>query len=433
MTERISYPRLGEEVTRRVLPSGLPVYVVRKPGFSRKYALFAVHYGGMDVSYEHEGRSFTMPAGIAHYLEHKTFDTADGNAMQTLAQNGAEPNAFTSNSITAYYFDCTDRFIENLRELLSFVTVPYFTGASVEKEQGIIAREIRMIEDSPDWIVYRNMMRLLYPDSSVSIPVAGSEESIRTITAETLYACHRAFYRPDNMCLVVVGDVEESEVFAAAEEIVVPQAKSKLRRRYEIGAPAQKFQRVSCTGEVSRPQFLLGVRVSGETCETRISLRESLIGSIAAELLMGQTSPLYHRLYDAGLIDESFECGYEEILPGTAYVYAGGESSDPEAVRRAVEEEAYRMGTESVDGAYFRRIHRAMFGIMLKDLNSFEDIALDLVDGCFYGYDALQIPEAFDAITLQDVQAFIHDHICQAPSVLSVMEPKEETIYEDHD
>ena len=284
MTERISYPRLGEEVTRRILPSGLPVYVVRKPGFSRKYALFAVHYGGMDVSYEHEGRSFTMPAGIAHYLEHKTFDTADGNAMQTLAQNGAEPNAFTSNSITAYYFDCTDRFIENLRELLSFVTVPYFTGASVEKEQGIIAREIRMIEDSPDWIVYKNMMRLLYPDSSVSIPVAGSEESIRAITAETLYACHRAFYRPDNMCLVVVGDVEESEVFAAAEEIVVPQAKSKLRRRYEIGAPAQKFQRVSCTGEVSRPQFLLGVRVSGETCETRISLRESLIGSIAAEL-----------------------------------------------------------------------------------------------------------------------------------------------------
>ena len=90
------------------------------------------------------------------------FDTKDGNALQVLSQNGAEPNAFTSNAMTGYYFDCTEHFEENLRILLSFVSVPYFTDESVEKERGIIGQEIRMIEDNPDWQIYTRMLRAMY-------------------------------------------------------------------------------------------------------------------------------------------------------------------------------------------------------------------------------------------------------------------------------
>ena len=118
-------------------------------------------------------------------------------------------SAYTSNAVTAYYFDCTEHFYDNLRILLSFVSVPYFTDESVEKEQGIIAQEIGMIEDNPEWQVYRQMMQALYRHSPVRQSVAGSVESIRQITAQTLYDCHKAFYTPANMCLVVVGDVDQ--------------------------------------------------------------------------------------------------------------------------------------------------------------------------------------------------------------------------------
>ena len=101
-----------------------------KKGFSRKYALFATRYGGMDMRFRLNGQWLDTPAGIAHYLEHKMFDTEDGNALQELAMNGAEPNAFTSNAITCYYFDSTEKFYENLEILLSFVSVPYFTTRS---------------------------------------------------------------------------------------------------------------------------------------------------------------------------------------------------------------------------------------------------------------------------------------------------------------
>ena len=176
--KQIIYPRIGETVYRETLPNGLPVCVVTKPGYRRAYALFATRYGGMDMRFALNGEWLDTPAGIAHYLEHKMFDTEEGNALQILAQNGAEPNAFTSNAVTAYYFDSTEHFFENLRVLLSFVSVPYFTDESVQKERGIISQEIGMIEDNPEWQVYKNLIGLLYRSSPARVPVAGSVESI---------------------------------------------------------------------------------------------------------------------------------------------------------------------------------------------------------------------------------------------------------------
>ena len=159
MNEKV-YPRIGERVLEKTLPNGLKIFIVPKPQHRKKYAFFATRYGGMDMQFIRNGKKCDTPAGIAHYLEHKMFDTEDGNALQQFSQNGAEPNAFTSNAMTGYYFDCTEHFEENLRILLSFVSVPYFTEESVEKERGIIAQEIRMVEDSPDWQVYETSCRM---------------------------------------------------------------------------------------------------------------------------------------------------------------------------------------------------------------------------------------------------------------------------------
>ena len=152
------YPRLGETVFRQTLSNGLEVVTVHKPFHAKSYAFLAVRYGGMDLRFQTEGRWRETPAGIAHYLEHKMFDMASENVMQSFARNGASDNAFTSNAMTAYYFTSTAHFYENLRILLRFVSTPYFTQESVDKEQGIIAQEIQETEDDPDWRVYANLM-----------------------------------------------------------------------------------------------------------------------------------------------------------------------------------------------------------------------------------------------------------------------------------
>ena len=419
------YPRIGEEVIWVTLDNGLPVCIVPKKGFSRKYALFATRYGGMDMRFRLNGQWLDTPAGIDHYLEHKMFDTEDGNALQELAMNGAEPNAFTSNAITCYYFDSTEKFYENLEILLSFVSVPYFTDESVEKEQGIIGQEIGMIEDNPEWQVYKQLMQSLYHTSPARTPVAGSVESIRKITAQTLYDCHRAFYTPANMCLVVVGDVEPQQVLDIARRVLPKDSGELIERDYGAEEPTEAARAYAEERmEVSMPSFLVGFKCppqhGGEEQH-----RFAAIGELACDVLMGESSPLYARLYSQGLINGSFGAAFD-ILPGAAYAYAGGDSKDPKAVAEAILAEAQRLVREGVDEDYYKRIVNANFGAALRELNSFESIAVSMAEGRFQGYDPYRFPEIYDSITAADVLAFLRENVTRSHMALSVITPKEE-------
>ena len=422
--EKKLYERIGEEVFHTTLPNGLPVYIVPKKDFLRKYALFATRYGGMDMRFEKDGQWLDTPAGIAHYLEHKMFDTEEGNALQELAKNGAEPNAFTSNAITCYYFDATEKFYESLEILLSFVSVPYFTDESVQKEQGIIAQEIGMIEDNPEWQVYKQLMQALYHTSPARTPVAGSVESISHITAQTLYDCHKAFYTPANMCLVVVGDVKPERIIASANQILPAKSGPLIRRDYgaeEELTAAEHF--VSAAMEVSMPTFLVGFKCPPQHGGEQ-QHRFTAIGELACDVLMGESSPLYARLYAEGLINGSFGAAFD-LLPGASYVYAGGDSKDPQAVAEAILAEAQRLVSQGVDGDYYRRVVNANFGAALKALNSFESIAVSMAEGCFQGYDPYRFPEVYDSITVEDVLDFLRQNMTRDHMALSVITPKE--------
>lgn len=417
-----TYPRIGETVRRHTLPNGLRLCIVPKQDFRRTYAMFGTAYGGMDMRFQIDGEWLDTPAGIAHYLEHKMFDTEEGNALQMLATNGAEPNAFTSNAITCYYFSSTEKFYENLEILLSFVSVPYFTDESVEKEQGIIAQEIGMIEDNPEWQCYKRLMQALYQNSPARTPIAGSVESISHITAKTLYDCHRAFYNPANMCLVVVGDVDEEKILAMACDIFPDTKAITAARDYGDEEPLVPHEKeTKCAMEVSMTTFMAGFKCppqhGGEA-----QMRNNLLGDLAIDVLLGESSPLYAHLYSEGLINGTFGCSYD-ILPGAAYVYLGGDSCDPHKVMEAILAEAKRVADEGVDEAYYRRLKNANFGSTLKGLNSFENIAVSEVEAIFRGYDPFRFPEVFDSITREDVQDFIRENLTAERCAISIIEP----------
>ncbi len=421
---KTNYERIGESVLRTTLDNGLTVCIVPKREYRKRYAFFATRYGGMDMKFSRNGVTYDTPAGIAHYLEHKMFDTEEGNALVELAQNGAEPNAFTSNSMTAYYFDCTEHFAENLRILLSFVTVPYFTDESVEKERGIISQEIRMVEDTPDWRVYTNLLECLYHSSPARVAIAGTVESIAEIDAKTLYDCHKAFYDPANMILCVVGDVAEKDVLSIVRELVGESHGETIERDY--GQEDMRIVKKETVQEmeVSMPQFLLGCKCP-PAADGEELMRQDLIADIACDILLGGSSPLYARLYDEGLINSTFGGGFDQ-LPGIAYLYAGGDSNEPKKVVDAIFAEAARLGSEGVDEDFYRQCLRASFGATLRSLNSFENIAVSMVDGYFRGFDPFRFPEVYDSITKADIEAFLRENIVPARCAVSIIEPKKE-------
>ncbi len=418
------YPRIGERVFSARLDNGLTVYVDVKPDFQKSYAFFATDYGGMDMKFQLDGQWHDTPAGVAHFLEHKTFDTKDGNALQDLAANGASPNAFTNSAITGYYFESTEKFYENLNILLSFVSQPYYTQESVDKEQGIIGQEIRMIEDDPEYQVYYAMLEGLYAHHPIRTSVAGTIESISRITAGTLNLCHSAFYNPGNMVLCVAGNVDPEKVLDMAREILPREGKGSIPRDYGPAEPAGAARsRTELRMEVSTPIFQLGWKMEpaprGEE-----QLRQKLVAELACEALLGNSSPLYVRLYREGLINSSFSYGFDGY-PSCAYAMAGGESADPDAVAAAIAAEAERIGREGVDPALFARLKKGLYGAKVRSLNSFENICVGMAQAYFAGYDMLRFPEVFEGVSQADVETCIRTCFTPERAALAVVQPGE--------
>ena len=417
-----AYPQLQERLFKTTLPNGLSVLVLPRPGFTRKIAYFVTDYGALHTDFTLNGEHIQAPAGIAHYLEHKMFDMPDGDVMAKFATLGANPNAFTSYDLTAYYFTCTDNFYESLELLLQYVSTPYFTEASVAKEQGIIGQEIGMHEDSPDARLFENLVSALYGRHPVRVPILGSRDSIAQITPALLEACHKAFYRPGNMLLCIVGDVDPDKVCQMAESILPREDTAKVSRVQtwpeEMAAVTPL---VEDKMEVAMPMFYLGFKC--EPLENgEAAVRAETIGDLAAEALFGESSPLYLRLYEEGLIDTSFGGGFD-TLDGMAMLAASGDSENPQAVRDAILAEAKRLVQDGIPEGDFLRMKRGALGRRIRDLDSFDSTCFRLCAYYFSDFDYFRFPGVYQSVEVREVLEFLQRVVTEDRCSLSIIYP----------
>ena len=428
--KRVNYPNLGEELYTGTLPNGLPIYVVKKPGFSKKYTYFAANYGSIDTSFRLNGKTVTTPAGVAHYLEHKMFDLPDLDVMQAYSGLGASPNAFTSYDMTAYYFRCTEQFDRCLELLLRFVSTPYFTQESVDKERGIIAQEILMGEDSPDSKVYEDLFEIMYRSHPVRVPIAGSVESIGEITPGLLYDCHRTFYHPGNMVLSVVGDVDPERVEEIAYKTLPDTKPPEISRDY--GPPEERTcprRETVRNMDVAMPTFQLGFKCPAPGLGAE-NFRLQILGDLAAEALMGESSPLYQRLYEQRLIDSSFGGGFE-TMEDCAMLCASGDSEAPLQVRDAIIAEAARLAQTGIGEKDFLRMKRSALGRRIRGLDSLDGTCFRLCAYHFSNFDYFRFPEIYRDVTAGEVRAFLERWVRPDNCAISIIEPLKEG--EDHE
>jgi predicted Zn-dependent peptidase len=423
--EKMYYPGWNETVYFDRLPNGLPIYVVPRPGFTKKLCYFVTDYGAIHTAYTLNGEALRAPDGVAHFLEHKMFDLPGRDVTAEFAALGARPNAFTSYDLTAYYFSCTENFHKNLRLLLEFVSTPYFTEESVAKEQGIIGQEIGMSTDNPDSQSFELLMKAMYKNHPIHTPILGSRDSIAQITAETLYDCHKAFYRPDNMLLCVVGDVDPEAVKQAALDILPPKDTAVITRQErweEDMTPVKPF--VTAKMEVAMPMFQLGFKAApldkGEE-----AVHMEAVGDLAAEALFGESSPLYQKLYEEGIIDGSFGGGFETV-DGMALLLASGDSDYPEKVKEAILAQAQTLLAEGLEEKDFLRMKRSALGRRIRDLDSFDSLCFRICAYHFSGYDYFRFPEVYKTVTARDILDFIKEVVTPERACLCVIEPTEQ-------
>ena len=418
------YPGVGDTLWSGRLPNGLAIRVVPRLGFQKKQAFMAVNYGGAMRNFTLDGRRVETPAGVAHFLEHKMFDLPEGNALNILSARGAEANAYTGGDMTAYYFECDEGFEENLELLIKFVTTPYFTEESVTKEQGIIGQEIRMTEDDPSFVLYTATMGALFDHHPVRESVAGTVESIASITPQTLYDCHRAFYVPANMALCVVGDVDPEYVAETAARLTAPERLSAAAPDYGEREGLEPITRRAERGmDVSDPMFIAAAKLSTDLGRGDEALRLATVGSLAARCLLGAGSGFYTSLYAEGLLRGDFFRDVS-LLAGTLLFECGGTTSQPEQVFDRLCAALGEAAEKGIDPDALERARRAEYGISLRSLNDPGSVCAALARSCFGGYGFYEGFDVLGAVTAEDANAFVREYLRPERLVLSLILPK---------
>ena len=417
---------LDEKYYRFMHKSGLEVFVFPK-SMTTKYAIFATKYGAVDNKFKHvDDNEYTkVPDGIAHFLEHKMFECEDGvDAFERYAKTGANANAFTSNNITAYIFSCTENFYDSLEILLDFVTHPYFTEQTVEKEQGIIGQEIKMYEDHPGVRLHRELMKALYKENKMRIDVAGTVESIAEITAETLYKCYDIFYNLRNMALCVCGDVDVKGVEAICDKVLKEAAPFNIVRDTEDeNEPKEAYiKRTVCQLDVSKPLFAIGIKDTDIPAEAKERTKKAYATEILDEILFSQSSEFYNSLYSKNLIAQDLSSG-SEIGKNYSFNVISSESSDPDKVYSLFLEYIEKTKKEGLSKEAFELSKRTVYASNIKSFDSVEDIGNNFMFNYMDGADILDTPEIISSITYEYVSELFEKGFKEEYYALCIVEP----------
>ncbi len=407
--------------------SGLGVFVIPKKGCVKKYATFATKFGSVNNKFIpiDSDEVYTIPDGVAHFLEHKMFEQSDGtNAFDKFSLYGANANAFTSFTYTNYLFSCTDNFEESFRHLLSYVQDPYFTDENVEKEQGIIGQEIRMYDDDGQWMVMFNLLKALYHVNPVRIDIAGTVESIAEIDKDILYKCYNSFYNPSNMVVCVVGDVNHEDVFGIVDEVIKKDRAAKVVERIFDEEPAEiRKDYIEAKASVSIPLFNIGFK-DNNLKEGDELLKREIATDILSRVLFGRSSRLYTDMYKEGLINENFGTDNSTESEFSCVVVVG-ESEKPDVVKERLMDEISKITSSGIEKSEFDRVKKAYYGSYLRGFNNVETIGNMVTRYILSGINIFNFKDAFESVDLDYAMEVFREIFTKENMAMSVVYPVE--------
>ena len=415
---------LNEKYYRVEHESGMEIYIIPKD-FAASYGMLTVKYGSADNSFKcADGTERNFPEGIAHYLEHKMFDNADGtDTFEKFAEYGAYCNAYTSYDRTAYLFSATESHNECLVELLRFVFSPYFTAETVEKERSIIEEEIKMGDDSPARQRFYLMAGLMYGhDHPVTADIAGTEESILRITHNDLLECYNAFYVPENMILTLSGVFDPEKVLEICDGCIPQRPASPQKKR--IGGKDLFGKRAKGIMQVSKPQFSIGFKDNAEHLRGTELMRRSICVNMVTDILFGESSAFYGELLNTGLADQTdvfFECA-----GGIAFAYLQGASNDPEKVYALVVDTVKKLKENGISQEEFLRARKGMISDLVGAFNSTEEICELFADCAICGCGISEYSDMLRGILPCELEKAAISLFDENNAVMAVVEDKKQ-------
>ena len=423
----IENSQIKEKVYIEKLENGLTIMIIPKSGIQKKYAIWGTNYGSVDNKFIVPGETdvTSVPDGVAHFLEHKMFEQEnDTNSLDTLTKLGVNANAYTTTNHTAYLFECTENFYEALDELMDYLQHPYFTDENVEKEKGIIAQEINMYNDYPEWEVYMNAMKAMYHNNPVKIDIAGTVESISKIDKDVLYTCYNTFYHPSNMVMCFAGEFEPENLLEEVKKRLLPKENEGEIKRIYVSEPEEIVKKEEIKKmEVSMPMFVIGIKDSikgnNEIVEEAIIKRHIAI-EIILNLIIGKSSKLYKKLYEQGLLMEEPYLDYE-FDKTYRHITITGKSTDPKKILKNIQEEILNLKNKGIDETAFQRIKKMLYGRTVKEFTDVSDICRMFLNDYFKGINSFNYLENYKQISSSYTMQILEEVFKEEKTVISII------------
>lgn len=424
---KVFYEHINETLYHEELDNGLNVYILPKPGFSKYFATFSTKYGSIDNHFVPVGEKdfITVPDGIAHFLEHKMFATPTGDVFDEFTKYAANSNAFTSFNRTVYLFSCTSHFEENLTTLINMCQEVYLTDENVEKEKGIIAQEIKMYDDNPDWRLYFGTIENMYKENVVRVDIAGTVDSIYQITKETLTACFNTFYHPRNMMLFIVGDVDPEvtmNLIKANQNAKTFPEMQELERTYifETNEVARKSQVLHM--DVLTPKAAVGVKDHLSKRQGKDLMKYEVLLEIMFEYLFSKSSDHYQRLLEQELINDSFS--YDLSLEYSfGFGIISSDTKKPEELTKAIKEILLSARDLKMTEEEFTIVKNKLLGRSIRSLNNIEAIATAFTRYQFNDINMFDALKVYDELTVADLE-LVRDFFSEQAITELIIYPK---------
>ena len=391
--KKISLKNIDMTLYTETLSNGLEIYMLPYKNKKNYYVTFATRYGSDVLEFtDVSKKSCKPPLGIAHFLEHKMFEEESGeDPFSFYAKSGTDCNACTSFESTQYMFWGTKNFNKNLEYLLRFVTHPYFTDQNVKKEKGIIAEEIKMYRDYPDYKLELRLRDNLYKNHPRKLDIAGTVSEINKITKEDLYNCYNGFYIPSNMFILITGNFDPDIALEIIRNELDSNKKTKVPKIKKIIEPVKvNKDKDIIKGNIEIPKIGIGLKISTKDIKLD-DLELSLYLNMLTTIIFGDSSLFKERVRDKKILN-GLSTGWENLEDiSTFYIQAASIKPD-ELINEIISE----FDNVKVEEDSFNRIKKVWVSKEIKMVDNIEEEADNIY------YDILKykkiIPNKIDII-----------------------------------
>lgn len=307
--KKIKLENTNEVLYYDKLDNGLEVYMLPNNNVNKFYLTLNTRFGSINTKFKYDNKEYDMPKGIAHYLEHLSFNMENGSVFDHYSKIGSSINAFTTYDITSYNVTSNNRFKENLEYLLEYVYTPYFTKELFQSEKGVIEEEVKMYKDDPGMTIVNGTLNNVFVNDERKYLVGGTVKDVKSIKLEDVITCYNAYYNPKNMFLIITGNFNPNEALAITSEQmnklninndfnvkdIYPKEPEKVNKKEEI-----------IKMNVDKPKVSIGIKLpknNFKSLKVDNYLLKIYISSIL-DINFGNTSLLLEELQKGSIIDD---------------------------------------------------------------------------------------------------------------------------------